>query len=127
MRAIDVARRVAPRARPGYLDAFEHGDGLLAMRLALAVAGVLAAASLLAMPLPAPAHDHWINDQRLTDPMSGEWCCNEQDCAPEPAGAVRETSAGYLIVATGETIPFARAIPRSADGRFWRCKYLVGE
>src|SRR6266581_662842 len=29
MRAIDVVRRVALRARPAYLEAFEHGDGLL--------------------------------------------------------------------------------------------------
>jgi predicted chitinase len=28
-RAVDVVRRVAPRAKPGYLAAFENGDALL--------------------------------------------------------------------------------------------------
>ena len=39
---------------------------------------------------------------RLTDPASGEWCCNHIDCREEK---VSETAGGYRVE-TGETIPY---------------------
>jgi len=98
------------------------------MRLIVAIE--LLAATIVALLLwsaAGRAHDSWISSNQLRDPVSGQWCCNEHDCEAEPADGVRETREGYLIVSTGEVIPFARAIPQSADGRFWRCRYLWGE
>jgi hypothetical protein len=82
------------------------------MRLCLALAGVLVLAPI------ALAHDSWISDRGLTDPVSGQWCCNQHDCAPEQ---VREVGGGYLVQ-TGEVIPFRRVIWKSQDGRWWRCR-----
>lgn len=87
----------------------------------LTIVSVLLTASI------ALAHDHWINNLRLTDPTSGEWCCNHIDCAAEPAGGVTEGSGGYLVGATGEVIPYTRVIWKSQDGAWWRCRYLGGE
>ena len=69
----------------------------------------------------ADAHDHWINHAGLTDPVSGQWCCNQFDCTPVPAGGIRSTATGYLVVETGEEIPSTRLLP-SQDGTFWRCR-----
>jgi hypothetical protein len=65
------------------------------MRFCLALAGVLLLAPI------ALAHDSWISDRGLRDPVSGQWCCNQHDCAPEQ---VREIAGGYLVQ-TGEVIP----------------------
>ncbi len=72
----------------------------------------------------AMAHDHWISRARMTDPVSGEWCCNHIDCAEIPAGGVREGSGGYFIGETGETIPYQRIIWKSQDGSWWRCRNM---
>lgn len=72
----------------------------------------------------AAAHDSWINRNRLTDPVSGEWCCNRYDCAEVPAGGVRESAGGYFVAETRETIPYQRVIWRSEDGQWWRCRNL---
>ena len=72
----------------------------------------------------AVAHDSWINRNRLTDPASGEWCCNHIDCAEVPAGGVRESSGGYFISETTETIPYQRVIWKSQDGSWWRCRNM---
>lgn len=70
-----------------------------------------------------PVHDSWISRERLTDPLSGEWCCNHLDCHPTE---VTETSNGYIVNETKELIPKNRIIWRSPDG--WiRCRYLGGE
>jgi hypothetical protein len=48
-------------------------------------------------------------------------CCSNQDCHPEPR-EVRATSLGWLITATGETIPYGDGrIHESKDGDFHRC------
>ncbi len=84
--------------------------------------------ALLCVGTPAFAHDHstdpgaWIGQQRLLDPTSGEWCCDQRDCFPEQ---VTEFS-DFVVVMTGEMIPSVRVIWRSADGRWWRCRYGVG-
>lgn len=66
-------------------------------------------------------HDHWINDSRLTDPQSGEWCCSaDRDCDPEK---VSEVPGGYLTQA-GDTVPYSRVIWKSQDGFWWRCRNM---
>ena len=72
----------------------------------------------------ALAHDHWINNMRLTDPVSGEWCCNQIDCATVPTGGVGEVSGGFLVAETSEVIPYTRIIWKSRDGTWWRCRNL---
>ncbi len=68
----------------------------------------------------ATAHDSWISRNRLTDPASGEWCCNHIDCREEK---VSETAGGYRVE-TGETIPYQRVIWKSQDGHWWRCRNM---
>lgn len=87
--------------------------GLAALVLTLAIAVVSAC-----------AHDSWISRNRLTDPVSGEWCCNRIDCAEVKVGGVRETQGGMLVAETKEVIPFARVIWKSQDGHWWRCRNL---
>jgi len=73
----------------------------------------------------AVAHDHWISNARMTDPQSGEWCCNHIDCSAVPAGGVRESSGGFRIAETSETIPYQRVIWKSQDGLWWRCRNMA--
>jgi len=80
-----------------------------------------ALAALLLLGRDCAAHDHWINQQRLTDPLTGQWCCNEHDCEMLAEDGVQITAQGYVLTDTGEVIPFARAINKSPDGRYWRC------
>lgn len=82
--------------------------------------------SLLLCASPALAHDHWIRAQNLTDPLSGESCCNVNDCVPVLPGGVQEVSGGYLLVGTGEFVPSARVIWKSPDGLWIRCQYMAG-
>lgn len=78
----------------------------------------------------AMGHTHgpgaWINQQRLTDPLTKEWCCNLQDCAEETSN-VEEASGGFFIKSTGEFIPERRVIWRAPPGEWWRCRYLGGD
>lgn len=83
--------------------------------------------ALLLLISPAMAHDtgpgSWINSGGFRDPQSGEHCCNLHDCRAE---AVREVSGGYATDG-GDVVPYSRVIWNSADGRWWRCRYLGGE
>jgi hypothetical protein len=83
---------------------------------------------LAALIFIAQAHDHgdgsWINNQKLIDPVTGQWCCNLHDCREEP-GNVSPVDGGYLIHSTGEVIPRERVIWRSPGG-WWRCRHLGG-
>ena len=49
----------------------------------LLIAAALLLLFLLALYPLAHAHDSWISRQRITDPASGEWCCNMIDCRVE--------------------------------------------
>jgi hypothetical protein len=69
----------------------------------------------------AAAHDSWISRNRLTDPASGEWCCNHIDCRAEK---VSEVADGYAVE-TGEVVPFSRVIWKSQDGTWWRCRNMT--
>jgi hypothetical protein len=53
--------------------------------------------------------------------VSGEWCCNVNDCQAEK---VREVDGGFLTEA-GAVIPFSRVIWKSQDGSWWRCRNLA--
>jgi hypothetical protein len=86
----------------------------------------VALAGMLMGTLALCAHDHWISRDRLVDPVNGEWCCNENDCALLPESDVSAIPGGYHVASTGEDIPAARVIWKSADGRWWRCRYLSG-
>jgi hypothetical protein len=77
---------------------------------------------LVGSPL-ALAHDSWMS--RLTDPASGEWCCNQIDCAAVPADGINEVIGGYSVVETGELVPYPRVIWRSGDGSWWRCRNML--
>lgn len=90
---------------------------------------VLAAiAALLLFWSAAIAHEDgpgsWINNQRLTDPVTSEWCCNLHDCREE-IDNIAEVEGGYLVKSTGEVIARERVIWRSPGG-WWRCRYLGG-
>jgi hypothetical protein len=85
---------------------------------------LIATLLLLAGGSAALAHDHWINDKRLIDPVSGQWCCNKYDCAALPENGVAEVHGGYSVAETGEVIPYKRIIWRSEDGSWWRCRNL---
>lgn len=91
------------------------------------IAGVaIAVAFLLFMGGVTRSHVHgdgsWINNERLTDPLSKEWCCNLVDCREEQVEPVR----GGFQVETGEVVPAQRVIWRSPGG-WWRCRYMSGE
>lgn len=89
------------------------------------VVAVLWAAFLL----PAMAHDHgpgsWINNERLTDPQTKQWCCDLNDCREETANVQALPDGNFLILDTKEVIPHQRVIWRSPGG-WWRCRYLDG-
>jgi len=72
----------------------------------------------------ATAHDSWISRNRLTDPASGEWCCNQFDCAEVPKNGLTESGTGYVVAETGEMIPYQRIIWKSQDGGWWRCRNM---
>ena len=86
-----------------------------------------AAVAALALIAPVLAHDHgpgsWINNERIRDPVTGEWCCNLVDCREEPDN-VEPVADGYRIRSTDELIPSARVIWRSPGG-WWRCRNLT--
>lgn len=88
---------------------------------------LLATLCVLLVLAPALAHDSWISAQALSDPLSGESCCNHNDCAIVPKGGISQVLRGYLVVETGEVIASSRVIWRSPDGHWVRCRYLGGD
>lgn len=85
----------------------------------------IAVVLLAIMTEAALSHQHgpgsWINNEKLIDPITKQWCCDEFDCKPQPAGAIKPVEGGYLVVETGEVIEHRRVIWRSPDGMWWRC------
>jgi len=74
-------------------------------------------ALLLALSVPAGAHDSWISRGGLRN-GAGEWCCGEGDCfTVQP---VISKAQGYVLP-NGEFVPLSEAQP-SPDGQYWRCK-----
>lgn len=75
----------------------------------------------------ALAHDNgsgaWISQNKLKNPATGEFCCNEQDCQAE---LVHEVRGGYRTQG-GDIVHYSQVIWKSTDGRWWRCRYTGGE
>lgn len=92
------------------------------LRIAGVAAGVVLAAGL------ALAHGDaaWIQaDPRYVD-QRGVHCCGVHDCERAPAGAARATDEGWLIVSTGQVIPYERfghGLHSSIDGDIWWCRF----
>ncbi len=92
--------------------------------------GVLALAALSWLR-PSLAHDSWISENGLENPITHEWCCGRGDCGivmPTP----KPTDAGWAIhgdeiidisgrrIRVDEIVPYTEVSP-SPDGYFWRC------
>jgi hypothetical protein len=124
MNRLDRTYKIEPRPEK---NCIQQIIALFACGLVLAALffSALSAAALITLIItrPAKAHDHWINYEHLTDPVSGEWCCNENDC--HPVNDVKEVPGGYSV--RGEFIPEARVIWKSRDGRWWQCQHPYGE
>lgn len=71
---------------------------------------ILIAAALIAAP--AAAHEWY--------PAA---CCSNRDCFAVPASEVRATAEGWLLVPTGQVIPYdkARVTPDEGGGQFHVC------
>jgi hypothetical protein len=73
------------------------------------------------MPAAWAHDDHdWIGGGGYRSPLTNEWCCGKEDCVPIPSSDIEPTSSGWLILPTGEVVPYIDTLP-SQDGRFWRC------
>lgn len=87
---------------------------------ALAVGGFLAACAVCWMTVLA-------GEARPHDAPSG-WtypllCCSNRDCRQAGDGEVRETAEGYLLVTTGEVVPYLNhRVKPSPDGLFHVCQ-----
>jgi hypothetical protein len=95
--------------------------------------GALAFATLLLRP--SLAHDSWISDDALKNPVTQQWCCGRSDCGivmPAP----KATAGGWAVhgdqiidingrrLRVDEVIPYNEVLP-SPDGYFWRCHTRV--
>ncbi len=75
----------------------------------------------------AEAHgDHqWIANGDLHDPVSGQWCCGDNDCHVVDDAAVIYVGTGYYVRERNDSgfefIEEQRALPLSPDGRIHRC------
>lgn len=50
-------------------------------------------------------------------------CCSDRDCRQAGDGEVRETPQGYLLVTTGEVVPYRNyRVKPSPDGLFHVCQ-----
>ena len=105
----------------------------------------LVAAAATALVLLAPcartafAHGEWawIGDGRLTNPVTGKWCCGEDDCFVLDPGTVTEARTSYRVRLEGPEIPDrfrgrVVTVPRSwaqptrdHHGRAWVCLDLT--
>ena len=76
------------------------------------------ALAILAVATCARAHDKWWNGKEV-DPATKAMCCGDSDIHHLTRDDVRVTPGGYIIKATGETIPHSRVQP-SPDGELWQ-------
>ena len=88
------------------------------LRVILIIVGVSATGAAGSV-LAHGDHD-WIRVDNFRNPITGEHCCGEHDCAVVPASDVEVEPGGWRILSTGERIPDRETL-RSKDGRFWRC------
>ncbi len=73
---------------------------------------LLAGVTVLMLLSLAQAHGpaEWIQRGDYKNAL-GELCCGERDCFELTEADVKVTPAGYFVIATKETIPFAEATP----------------
>jgi hypothetical protein len=67
---------------------------------------------------PATGHDWYTG---FANPRTGEACCNIDDCKRVPPETVRSVKEGWLLVPTGEVVPYREAL-RSRDRDFHVCR-----
>lgn len=89
------------------------------------LAGLAVAALYLAWTYPALSHEA---TSIAGQPLGWKYpynCCSDNDCRPVtsgPNGVVRETTAGYVIAASNEVIPYSDPrVKQSPDGEFHWC------
>lgn len=71
---------------------------------------------------PAYAHDALPTAAQPEGWTYGWECCNLRDCRRLEHHSIRETSAGYLVKATEELIPYGdKRVKRSRDEFFHQC------
>jgi hypothetical protein len=81
---------------------------------------------LVAFSQPVQSHESWISRNMYRDPLTGQLCCNEQDCHILSSEEVRQSEGSFEIEiphfgATKKfSIPFSRVLP-SQDGEYWAC------
>ncbi len=84
------------------------------------VAAAMAASLMLQLTIVSPALPHdWYTG--FSNPRTGEPCCNVDDCKPVTSDAVRSTPQGWMVVETGEVVPYREAL-RSEDRDFHLCR-----
>ena len=87
-----------------------------------AAAAIIAVGLLHSCVEEARAHDAPATIAQPHGWSYGFECCSLKDCWQEPSSAIRETPAGYLVVGTGEVIPYQdRRVKRSRDEFYHRC------
>jgi hypothetical protein len=77
-------------------------------------------AAALGASQAAFGHDVWINREKRVN-AQGEWCCNQHDCEPVSADDVKENGVGFVLISSGDVIPYAEA-QVSGDHQYWRCR-----
>lgn len=89
------------------------------------LAGLAVAAMYLAWTYPALSHEA---TSLAGQPLGWKYpynCCSDNDCRPVtsgPNGVVRETTAGYVIAASNEVIPYSDPrVKVSPDQDFHLC------
>ena len=81
---------------------------------------------LLAVSQPVQSHESWISRDKYRDPLTGQLCCNKQDCRTLSSEEVSQYKDRFEIAVPyfGEmkkfTIPSSRILP-SQDGEYWAC------
>lgn len=89
------------------------------------IAAISAILVLVPMSDSVVAHSNWISRNKYLDPISGAWCCDENDCSVLEAIEVRETAGGFLV-AGQYFVSRQRALP-SNDSDYWACFNSEGQ
>ena len=78
--------------------------------------GLFVAAALLSFP--ALGHDWYTG---YANPLTGEACCNVDDCQRVSPETVKASPKGWIVAPTGEVVPYKQAL-RSQDRDFHVCR-----
>jgi len=84
------------------------------MRLALAL--------LVLLATPSIGHDHWINHGKYLDPVTGQHCCDQNDCKRLSSAAIETVVRGPEGAMTVEGVTFRKGQQHKSEDGFWyRC------